>query len=129
MKKFLSLLLTLLTFTVISASAQATLKFEKTTHDFGTFEESQAQTVVFKFTNTGDSPLVIHQAFSSCGCTVANYTKEPVRPGDSGEVRVTYNGRGKFPGKFKKSVTIRSNATNNLARIYIQGDMTANTKK
>lgn len=104
-------------------SAQAVIKFEKTTHDYGKFTEDTPQTYVFKFTNTGNEPLVIHQAFASCGCTVPTFTKESIAPGKSGELKVVYNGKGKMPGHFKKTVSVRSNATNALVRVYIEGDM------
>lgn len=105
------------------AGAQAVIKFEKTGHDYGKFTEDQTQTCVFKFTNTGDQPLVIHQAMASCGCTVPTYSKEPIEPGQTGEVKVVYTGRGKLPGHFKKTISIRSNASNALVRLYIEGDM------
>lgn len=108
----------------LGASAQAIITFEKTSHSFGDFKEDQPQKAVFVFTNTGDKPLVIQQAFSSCGCTVPSFTKAPIEPGKKGEVIVTYDGKGKFPGHFKKAVTIRSNASNSLARVYIEGTMT-----
>lgn len=104
-------------------SAQAVIKFEKTAHDYGKFTEDKPQTYVFKFTNTGNQPLVIHQAFASCGCTVPTFTKESIAPGKSGELKVVYNGKGKLPGHFKKTVSVRSNATNALVRVYIEGDM------
>ena len=105
------------------AAGEADIKFEKTSHDFGSFPESQKVTCTFKFTNTGDNLLVIHQAIASCGCTVPQYSKEPIKPGESGEIVVTYNGAGKFPGHFRKSVTIRSNAKKEIVRLYIEGDM------
>lgn len=107
----------------IAMSAQAVIKFDKTTHDYGKFTEDKAQTVVFKFTNTGNEPLVIHQAFASCGCTVPTFTKESIAPGKSGELKVVYNGKGKLPGHFKKTVSVRSNATNALVRVYVEGEM------
>jgi hypothetical protein len=110
---------------VAFAQGKAELKFEKTTHDFGTFsEEDPVVTYIFKFTNKGDAPLVIHQAVASCGCTVPEYTKEPIKPGAKGEIKVTYNGAGRFPGQFRKTITIHSNAENDLVRLYIKGDMT-----
>jgi hypothetical protein len=110
---------------VAFAQGKAELKFEKTTHDFGTFsEEDPVVTHIFKFTNKGDAPLVIHQAVASCGCTVPEYTKEPIKPGAKGEIKVTYNGAGRFPGQFRKTITIHSNAENDLVRLYIKGDMT-----
>lgn len=121
MKKVI--LLCLCAFWAMAASAQAVIKFEKVSYDFGTFPETKQQSAVFTFTNTGDKPLIIQQAFSSCGCTVANFTKDPVKPGEKGQVSVTYNGKGKMPGPFKKAITIRSNASNSLARVYIEGTM------
>lgn len=110
-------------FGAMMVSAQAVIKFEKTTHDYGKFTENKPQTYVFKFTNTGNEPLVIHQAFASCGCTVPTFTKESIAPGKSGELKVVYNGKGKLPGRFKKTVSVRSNATNALVRVYIEGEM------
>lgn len=112
----------------VAMMAQAQIKFEKTMHNFGTFDEGQVQTCVFVFTNTGDEPLIIHQAYSSCGCTVPTFSKDPIKPGEKGEIKVSYNGRGKFPGSFKKPVTIRTNATNPIVRVYIEGVMTVEGK-
>lgn len=109
---------------VISLSAQAVIKFEKTTHNFGTFSEENPVSTIFIFTNTGDEPLVIQQAMSTCGCTVASYTKTPIEPGQKGQLKVTYDGKGKAQGHFKKVITVRSNASNALARVYIEGNMT-----
>lgn len=109
----------------IMAYAGADIKFESNTHDFGSFsEKSPKVTCTFKFTNTGDSPLVIHQAIATCGCTVPLYPKEPIRPGESGEIKVTYNGAGKFPGRFQKTITLRTNATSEIVRLVVKGDMT-----
>lgn len=109
---------------VTFAAGEAEIKFEKTSHDFGTFSESSPKvTCVFKFTNTGDKLLVIHQAIASCGCTVPQYPKEPIKPGEGGEIIVTYDGAGKFPGHFKKSITLRTNAKQEIIRLYVEGDM------
>ena len=109
---------------VTFAAGEAEIKFEKTSHDFGTFSESSPKvTCVFKFTNTGDKLLVIHQAIASCGCTVPQYPKEPIKPGEGGEIIVTYDGSGKFPGHFKKSITLRTNAKQEIIRLYVEGDM------
>ena len=112
---------------VMMALAQnpAQIKFEKTTHNFGTFSEKEpVVSYVFTFTNVGEQPLVINQAIASCGCTVAKYTKTPVKPGEKGKIEVTYNGEGKFPGHFKKSITVRTNGSVEMTRLYIEGDMT-----
>ncbi|MCF0235273.1 MAG: DUF1573 domain-containing protein [Bacteroidaceae bacterium] len=123
MKRTFALLFAGLLLGSLSAAAQAVLTFSKTDHNFGKFAETQPQTVEFEFTNTGDKPLVIHQAFASCGCTIPTFSQEPIAPGKKGKVKVVYNGKGKFPGTFKKSITVRSNANNAVVRLYVSGDM------
>ncbi len=111
--------------TMSMAQKPAQIKFEKTTHNFGSFSESNPKvTCTFTYTNVGEQPLVVNQAIASCGCTVPEYTKTPVQPGEKGEIKVTYNGAGKFPGHFKKSITIRTNGAVEMTRLYIEGDMT-----
>lgn len=106
------------------AQGQAEIKFEETVHDFGTFTEDNAlQSYTFTFTNIGDGPLVVHQAVASCGCTVAEYTQEPVLPGKTGTVKVSYNGKGRYPGKIDKSVTLRTNGKTEMLRLFIKGEM------
>lgn len=124
MKKILTIAV-MFVMSIAAANAQAEIKFDKLTHNFGDFSEANpVVTCFFTYTNTGDQPLVINQAVASCGCTVPSYTKEPVKPGEKGEIKVTYNGKGKFPGHFKKSITIRSNAKETeLVRLYVEGDM------
>ena len=103
---------------------QAEIKFDKTTHNFGKFSESAPKvSCTFTFTNVGDAPLIINQAVASCGCTATEYTKTPVKPGEKGELKITYNGEGKFPGHFKKSITVRTNGKVEMTRLYVEGDM------
>jgi hypothetical protein len=125
MKKLLLMTLLLVCgITMATAQKQAEIKFEKTTHDFGTFsEKSPVVTCTFTFSNVGEKPLVINQAMASCGCTVPEYTKTPVKPGEKGEIKVTYNGTGKFPGHFKKSITVITNGVVEKTRLYIEGNM------
>lgn len=126
MKKLL-LFITLLICGVTTTMAQkpAEIKFDKLTHDFGKFSEKDGVvTCTFAFTNVGEQPLVINQAVASCGCTVPSYTKEPIQPGKSGEIKVTYNGVGKALGHFKKTITVRTNGAVEITRLYIEGDMT-----
>jgi len=124
-KTILMALLLLGSMSVAFAQKPAEIKFEKTTHNFGTFSESEPKvSCTFTYTNVGEQPLVINQAIASCGCTVPEYTKTPLKPGEQGEIKVTYNGAGKFPGHFKKSITIRTNGAVEMTRLYIEGDMT-----
>ena len=130
-KTFLFLMFVFMSIGYMAAQAHADIKFDKMSHDFGTFSESSPVVkCTFTFTNVGDGPLVIHQVVASCGCTVPEYTQEPIMPGKTGTIQVTYNGTGKYPGHFKKSITVRSNAeSSELIRLIIEGNMTeAETK-
>lgn len=104
----------------------AEITFDKTSHNFGTFsEKNPVVTCIFSFKNTGNAPLIINQAIASCGCTIPTYTEKPVLPGQKGEIKVTYNGKGFYPGKFKKIITVRTNSKTRLVRLNIEGEMTA----
>lgn len=117
-------LLFVISIAALAQAGKAEIKFDKTSHNFGKFSEKQpVQKCTFTFTNTGTAPLVINQAIASCGCTVPAYTKTPILPGKKGEITVTYNGTGKFPGHFKKTITVRSNATTEMTRLQVEGDM------
>ncbi|MBR0276753.1 MAG: DUF1573 domain-containing protein [Prevotella sp.] len=125
MKKLLFITMMLLCgVSFASAQKPAEIKFDKVVHDFGKFSAKEpVVSCVFTFTNVGEMPLVINQAVASCGCTVPEYTQTPIKPGEKGEIKVTYNGTGKFPGHFKKSVTVRTNGVVEMTRVYIEGDM------
>ena len=106
------------------AQQQAEIKFDKITHNFGSFsEKNPVQECTFTFTNVGKTPLVINEATASCGCTVPSYPKTPIKPGEKGEVKVVYNGKNMFPGHFKKTITIRTNGVTEMTRIYVEGVM------
>lgn len=124
MKKIvLCLMMMLAGLSYVSAQAKADIKFDKTTHDFGTMPvDTGAVACTFTFTNVGDAPLVIHQAWASCGCTVPEYTQEPVLPGKTGTINVTYKGNG-LSGHFQKSVTVYTNGKTDTVRLYVKGDM------
>jgi hypothetical protein len=108
----------------VKAKDKGEMKFEHTRHNFGVFAQDTAiVTHEFIFTNVGKSPLIIHQASASCGCTVPEYTLEPIMPGEKGKITVTYNGKGRRPGVFRKSVTIHNNGRQTPIRIYIEGEM------
>jgi len=83
------------------------MTFEKAEHDFGTIDQGTPQETVFKFTNTGDAPLIITDAKSSCGCTVPNPPKDPIAPGATGELLVKFNGSGQ--NQVTKTITVTAN--------------------
>ncbi len=94
------------------------ITFEETEFDFGTIDNGTNVEHVFKFTNTGDAPLVIVGAKSSCGCTVPSYPKEPVAPGETAELLVKFNGTGK--NQVSKTVTITANTATGKETIKIK---------
>ena len=76
-----------------SANKMAVMSFDKTFHDFGQITQGTPQQTVFTFTNTGDAPLIITDATSSCGCTIPDYPKNtPIAPGQQGQMVVNFNG-------------------------------------
>lgn len=85
--------------------------FEKSTHDFGDITHGDKVEHVFKFTNTGNEPLLITNVEVQCGCTTPKWPKEPIPPGAQGELVVGFDSRGKN-GAQVKTVTLVSNAIN-----------------
>lgn len=132
MKKtlFLTFLLAVLCVGMAEAKKKPQIKYEQTTIDLGTFAENDGpQTVVFKFHNVGNAKLVINYVTTSCGCTVADYPKDFISPGGSGEIKVTYDGYGKMPGKFRKTINVFTNGGKQMSRVFIEGNMTAVRQK
>ena len=101
------------------------MTFDKTTHDFGTIKEGEAQQTVFTFTNSGSAPLIITNATSSCGCTVPDYPKNtPIAPGDSGQLTVNFNGTGM--NKVTKTIRVEANTASGFENIKIEAFIEAN---
>ncbi|UTW61068.1 DUF1573 domain-containing protein [bacterium SCSIO 12741] len=88
--------------------ALASMEFEDQLYDFGEITQGEKVQFTFTFTNTGENDLVIASANGSCGCTVPEWPKEPVRPGEKGEINVVFNSDGK-EGKMHKKVYISAN--------------------
>lgn len=110
-----------------SESKGPILTFEKTDNNFGIFDQEHAkQSCYFRFTNTGDEPLVITNAHATCNCTVPEYPKYAIAPGQTDSILVAYDGTSKRPGVFRKVVTVDYNAKdsqNAFARVTITGEM------
>lgn len=87
----------------------AQVAFEKTSHDFGKIFSGERVSYAFQVTNTGDSPLVITGTRSGCGCTVGEYSKEPIAPGNTGYVTVLFNSAGRN-GFQSETIRISTNA-------------------
>lgn len=95
--------------------------FEAETVDYGTIEQGADPYRVFKFTNTGTEPLIITNAKGSCRCTVPTFPKEPIGPGEAGEIKVRYDTNRL--GKFTKRVTLTTNAGSEKQMLTIKGEV------
>lgn len=124
MKK-LTFLLGLVMSLFIANSASASdndsteIKFEITEYDFGTIAYDGNGSCEFKFTNTGNAPLVLSNVRSSCGCTVPQWPREPIAPGQSSSISVKYD--TKRVGSFTKAITVSSNTKTPEIRLQIKG--------
>ena len=96
--------------------------FKKEEHDFGILIDGEKVTYSFQFTNSGDAPLIISNAKGSCGCTVPNYPKEPIAPGATASIDVTFDSKGRT-GKQSKAVTITANTNPNRKVIRIHSEV------
>lgn len=122
MKKFLTLILAIVGFS-LSSFAQAQLSFEKEEFNFGTAKQGDVVAHEFKFTNTGNQALIITDARGSCGCTVPEWPKEPIKKGASAVIKVSFNSAGKM-GIQDKTITITSNAAERVKILHIKGNIT-----
>jgi hypothetical protein len=124
MKKYSTLAILLLV-TTLGFSKQAPtekvdgpiLTLEKTQHDFGDIFQGDVVEQVFKFTNTGNQPLIITNIQTSCGCTTPEWPRNPIMPGGKGEIKVGFNSTGKL-NKQTKNLPIISNASNDVSIVF-----------
>lgn len=122
MKKALfSLLITVLTVIPAMAAGPA-VSFKTKSHDFGTIKASEGSvSYEYEFTNTGDKPLVIVSVTNGgCGCTKPEFTQEPVAPGKTGKVKVTFNPEGR-KGEFKREIKVKTNASAQRTALRFSG--------
>ncbi len=99
------------------------VQFPETEFAFGKINEGDKVEHIFKFKNTGSKDLIIANAWGSCGCTVPEYPKEPIKPGAEGEVKVTFNSTGK-KGEQHKSVTLQMNTIKHNEEVFLSGEVT-----
>ncbi len=88
--------------------------------DFDTIMQDDKVEHTFRLVNSGDKNLIITRAFGSCGCTVPEYPKDPVKPGDTASIHVTFNSAGK-KGDQHKNVTLVCNTTVRNEMLYLTG--------
>jgi hypothetical protein len=105
------------------STAGSVFMWSSTTHDFGKITQSQMAEHEFVFTNEGDLPLIISNAKASCGCTVAEYTKEPIAAGAQGKVTARYDAAK--VGAFTKTVTITANTGGDAVVLTLKGEVIA----
>ncbi|MEM7039095.1 MAG: DUF1573 domain-containing protein, partial [Bacteroidota bacterium] len=99
------------------------IDFNETTHDFGTVKKGDKTEFTFQFTNTSDAPVTLKNVKASCGCTTPKWTRDPVGPGETGDIHVTYNSNR--IGPFNKSVRINYNDRTDPVMVYIKGKVNA----
>lgn len=104
----------------VDSASMGKITFEETTFDFDTIAEGSIIEHRFKFRNTGKSSLIIHNARSSCGCTVPEWPEEPITPGDAGEILVRFNTTDKT-GFQNKPITIFANSLPQQTVIRMRG--------
>ncbi|MBN1158914.1 MAG: DUF1573 domain-containing protein [Bacteroidales bacterium] len=129
MRKFFSVLIISLFYVSLSCSQSlqsdsknsksAEIIFEETEHDYGTILKGSDGTYEFVFRNAGNEPLLLNNVRSSCGCTVPEWSKEPIAPGEAGIIKVSYN--TVITGSFSKSISIYSNAEKKPVILVIKG--------
>ena len=97
-------------------NADAHMKFANEEHNFNTIPEGPSVTYDFNFKNIGKEPIVLSTVQASCGCTTPNWSKEPIKPGESSKITATYNTQGR-PGAFTKTITVNSNVGSKVLKI------------
>jgi len=116
--------------TPVAAGPTTSVEFDETTYDFGTITDGDKVRHTFKFKNTGSEPLILSNCKGSCGCTVPQCPKDPIAPGDGGEITVEYNSRGKSKGKAdgnvdQKFVNVTANTDPGSTRLTIKANVLA----
>jgi Protein of unknown function (DUF1573) len=105
----------------------AKITFDEKRYDFGTINEGEIVKHIYKFTNTGKISLIINDARSTCGCTVPQWPKDPIKPGKSGEISVRFDSKGKKDYQ-AKPITITANTYPNQTFLQIKGTVIPNEK-
>ena len=106
----------------VNKEGMPVFNFEKEEHDFGVLIDGEKVTYSFRFTNSGDTPLIISNATGSCGCTVPSYPKQPIDPGKSASIDVTFDSKGRT-GRQSKAVTLTANTNPNRKVIRIHSEV------
>lgn len=108
--------------TAVASADAPVIVFERDIFDFGKIKQGEKVQHEFKFKNTGKSPLVISNATATCGCTVPEPPKEPIKPGAEASIKVIFSSEGKM-GMQDKVVTITSNANPTTTSVHLVGEV------
>ena len=106
----------------VDSKNQPDMKFDVEEYNFGTVKQGETVTYEFHFSSTGKEPLIISNAQASCGCTVPQWPKEPLKKGEKGVIKVSFNSTGKM-GMQDKTVTISSNAKSGSKVLHMKGNV------
>lgn len=123
LKKYLSILIIVLycACSINGNHDNTTISFNKEKHDFGKIPYEKEVVCAFDFYNTGKSLLIVYDAKPSCGCTVPEWTTEPILPGEKGQLKIKYDAA--FSGAFHKTVDFYYNGPNSPIKLEIQGEV------
>lgn len=98
------------------------IQFEKTEYDFGKILQGEVVSYTFHFTNAGNAPLIITSIDKSCGCTAGDFPREPIAPGQRGDIKITYDSKGHF-GFQSKAVVVNSNTMPSQTTLRIKAEV------
>ena len=104
-----------------------TVQLIDSVYDFGKINEGEKVTYNYRFRNTGSNALIISSATASCGCTVPEKPEEPVKPGETGSLKVVFNSEGKA-GPAYKTITVISNAYPQFPALQLKGEVISKNK-
>ncbi len=103
---------------------ETTIKFDHTELDLGNLKQGKPQPGTFTFTNTGNTPFVMTNVVTSCGCTTPEWPRHPIEPGKTGEIKVTYDAQ--HTGRFIKTIRVEGNVAGGYITLSIKGQVQAN---
>ncbi len=122
MKKIFSIVLFALA-SIMAFAQKPTIEFEEVSYDFGDIQEKGGRVShIFTYKNTGTTPLIINNVQASCGCTTPEWTRKPVKAGEKGEIKVTYDPINR-PGQFNKTITVNANTEKPTTMLRISGNV------
>jgi hypothetical protein len=112
----------------LEAASPTTVQIIDSVYDFGNVAEGEVVEFSYRFKNTGSTPLIVTNASASCGCTVPEKPEAPIKPDETGFIKVKFNSQGR-PGTTHKTVNVLSNASPAFPELVLKGEVTPKTKQ